>query len=84
MAEIAIARIEATSPTLAELMRSCLLRSGLARSSGAAQYVLGNPKVWLGIAYHTVLEKIAEVERGDGSVERSATVLWEKAIDSLF
>ena len=84
MAEIAIAEIEATSPTFAELMRSCLLRSGLARSSDAAQYVLGNPKAWLGLAYHTVLEKIAQLDTIDAVVERSATVLWEKAIKSLF
>jgi hypothetical protein len=65
-------------------MRSCLLRSGLARSSDAAQYILSNPKAWLGLAYHAVLEKIAQLDTIDSSVEKSATGLWEKAIESLF
>lgn len=80
---IALAQIPATSPTLAELMRSCLLRAGLARSPDAAQYVLGNPKIWLGTAYHTVLEKIAQAGPVGTSVETEAASLWEEAVKSL-
>jgi hypothetical protein len=37
-------------------MRACLLRGGLSRASGSANFVLGNEKAWLGTAYHEVLE----------------------------
>src|SRR5262249_1710927 len=54
---LALPEIRATSPTLAETMRSCLMRAGLSRASGSSSFVLGNPKAWLGTAYHEVLEK---------------------------
>jgi hypothetical protein len=32
--------------------------------------VLGNPKAWLGTAYHEVLEKIAEIDLSQESLAR--------------
>jgi hypothetical protein len=61
---------------MAETMRACRLRAGISRAKGSAAYVLGNPKAWLGTAYHEVLEKIARV----GSpidVELMAEQLWD-------
>lgn len=52
-----LTRIPAVSPSLAEVLRLCPLRAGLSRLEGASQYVLGQPKAWLGIAYHAVLEE---------------------------
>ncbi len=81
-AQLELAAIRATSPTLAEVMRSCLLRAGLSQASGSSNFVLGNPKGWLGSAYHEVLEKIPHVDLGketlDGVIER----LWDEAIAS--
>jgi hypothetical protein len=65
---------------MAEVMRACLLRAALSRNRSAAKYVLGNPKAWLGTAYHEVLEKLAialpEVSSLDAVVEQ----LWSAAI----
>jgi hypothetical protein len=79
---VALPVISATSPTLAETMRACRLRAGLSRAAGSGAYVLGNPKAWLGTAYHEVLEKIATVEVGD-DVDSAALRLWNLAIASL-
>jgi len=73
-------QIRATSPTLAEAMRACLLRAGLSRASGGANFVLGNPKAWLGTAYHEVLEKIVEIDLGQESLEAAVERLWNQAI----
>ncbi len=79
MNRLVLPAISATSPTLAETMRICLLRAGLSRSTGSAAYVLGNPKAWLGTAYHEVLEKIAGVELSD-DLDAAAERLWDEAI----
>jgi hypothetical protein len=60
-------------------MRACLLRAGISRSPGSSAYVLGNPKAWLGTAYHEVLEKIAAVEPS-GDLGATAERLWDEAI----
>jgi hypothetical protein len=72
--------IRATSPTLAETMRACLLRAGLSRASGSSDFVLGNRKAWLGTAYHEVLEKIVEINLGQESLEDAVDRLWNQAI----
>lgn len=70
--------IAAASPTLAEALRVCKLRAGLSRAANAENYVLGNPKAWLGTAYHAVLEGLgsSQVDRVDAQVRG----LWEAAI----
>jgi len=79
MNRLALPVISATSPTLAETMRACRLRAGLSRATGSGGYVLGNPKAWLGTAYHEVLEKIAGVE-AIADVEGAAERLWDGAV----
>lgn len=71
--------IRVTSPTLAETMRTCLLRAGLSRASGSSNFVLGNPKAWLGTAYHEVLEKIVEIDPGQEPLEDAVERLWNQA-----
>jgi hypothetical protein len=61
-------------------MRACLLRAGLSKSSGSSDFVLGNPKAWLGTAYHEVLEKIVEIDLGQESLEDAVDRLWNQAI----
>jgi len=60
-------------------MRICLLRAGLSRADGLSDLVLGNPRAWLGTAYHEVLEKVPEIDR-QGDVDRDLDRLWTDAI----
>jgi hypothetical protein len=52
-----IERLASTSPTLAEEMRLCPLRAGLASCHEAASWVLHDPRLWLGHALHALLER---------------------------
>jgi len=70
----------ATSPTLAETMRACLLRAGLSKASGSSNFVLGKPKAWLGTACHEVLEKIVETDLSQESLDGAVERLWDLAI----
>ena len=79
MDRLALPLISATSPSLAEAMRACPLRAGISRGAGSSAHVLGNPKAWLGTAYHKVLEKVASAEAGD-DVDAAAKRLWDDAI----
>jgi len=80
MPTLELPEIRATSPTLAETMRTCLLRAGLSRASGSSKFVLGNPKAWLGTAYHEVLEKIVEIDLNQESLDGAVERLWDLAI----
>jgi hypothetical protein len=75
--------IRATSPTLAETMRACFLRAGFARATGSSKFVLGNPKAWLGTAYHEVLEKVVEVDLRQETFDAAVERLWKQAIATL-
>ncbi len=70
--------IEAVSPTLAEALRLCKLRAGLSRVENSGQYILGNPRAWLGTAYHAVLE--AAGSDASGNLEVRARGLWDMAV----
>ncbi len=80
MLTLELPEIRATSPTLAETMRSCLLRAGLSKATGSSDFVLGNPKAWLGTAYHEVLEKIVGINLGEESLEAAVERLWHQAV----
>lgn len=80
MAILELREIRATSPTLAETMRACLLRAALSRASGSSDFVLGNPKAWLGTAYHEVLEKIVQIDLSEESLDSAVQRLWDEAI----
>lgn len=75
--------IQTVSPSLVEILRTCPLQAALSRIYELRQFVLGNPKAWLGIAYHGVLERlwmpVGESLTGEQLVER----LWLTAIDTL-
>jgi hypothetical protein len=62
-------------------MRACLLRAGLSRATRGTEFVLGNPKSWLGTAYHEVLERIAVAE--PETVQLRVEELWNSAIKML-
>lgn len=75
-----ITEMETTSPSLAELARLCLLRAGLSRTEGLSGFVLGNPKAWLGSAYHEVLGKISTVDLTSDTVDAVFERLWHQAV----
>lgn len=76
---IRLEAIEAVSPTLAETLRLCKLRAGLSRAEGASQHVLGNPKAWLGTAYHAVLDGMGSQHGND--IDARVRDLWSAAIE---
>lgn len=79
---IEIAPIASTSASLAELMRSCLLRAGLSRARPQVNpYVLGSPRAWLGTAYHRVLERLAGELSNDEALATTVERLWGEAVD---
>lgn len=80
MTILRLPEIRITNPSLAETMRACLLRAGLSKASGSSNFVLGNPKAWLGTAYHEVLEKIVEIDLGQESIEDAVERVWGLAI----
>lgn len=63
-------------------MRTCLLRAGLARADGIADFVLGTPKAWLGTAYHSVLENIIGAVSAGESIDAAIERLWNQAISA--
>ena len=81
--EIVVRRLQTVSPSLAEALRICPLRGLLSRSTGPNDYVLGNPKAWLGTAYHSVIERAASGSCGINSDDPIGS-LWAIAIDRLY
>ena len=77
---IRVSPIKSVSPTLAETLRQCKLRAGLSRAENSNRFVLGNPKAWLGTAYHAVLEQLGPEHRDD--VEKGVKELWDTAIEA--
>lgn len=78
-APLELSRISAVSPSLSEVLRLCSLRAGLGRASGVDQFVLGNPKAWLGTAYHEVLAAAGQ----EGKAADVAAV-WERVTDEHY
>lgn len=66
---------------MAELMRVCQLRAGLSRATAVAPLVLGNPKSWLGLSYHKVLEGVARAVQGT-DVDALVESMWTAEINS--
>lgn len=74
--------IAAISPSLAEVLRLCALRAGLSRATGVTSFVLGNPKAWLGVAYHEVLAGAGD--RSGTDVERANEAAWASAVSRQY
>jgi hypothetical protein len=77
MDSVELSSIQAVSPTLAETIRECQLRAGLSRIPRSYDFILGNPKAWLGTAYHEVLERIEDVDFSRESFDAALERLWE-------
>jgi len=75
--------IPAVSPSLAETLRNCPLQAAFSRFSGLKEFVLGNPKAWLGIVYHEVLEKLWAPIKVKFAEDELIEHLWSNAIRAL-
>ncbi|MCC6982489.1 MAG: PD-(D/E)XK nuclease family protein [Bauldia sp.] len=61
-------------------MRLCALRGALAASERAENWVLHDPRAWLGTAFHKVLEVAAQPDATGSAIERAwATAVAERA-----
>jgi len=65
---LSIGPLSRTSPSLAEDMRNCGLRAGLASAAGADRWVLHDPRSWLGIAFHRLMQ-LAAAGTPEGALE---------------
>lgn len=78
MTPLSIAPLESTSPTAAAEMAICGLRAGLSSCKDADAWVLHDPRLWLGIAFHSLMEK---ARRGlAGAALQSA---WNEIVERL-
>lgn len=80
---ISLPVIAATSPSLADTMRGCKLRAGLSRCTSLQPFVLGNPKAWLGTAYHKVMEQLPAILQAGGDSFSAADQVWNAEIARL-
>ena len=80
MAAIAIKPIERTSPSLAEMMRVCLLQAGISRAGNSNDYVLSHPAVWLGNAYHMVLERAPRAGISNTDLSLRVQEIWTSSV----
>ncbi|MBR1217499.1 PD-(D/E)XK nuclease family protein [Bradyrhizobium sp. U87765 SZCCT0131] len=71
---LSIRPLATTSPSLGSEMKICALRAGLASCREADEWVLHDPRLWLGTALHALLEKakrkgLADIEGAwDGEI----------------
>jgi hypothetical protein len=80
---ISLTVISSTSPSLGEAMRGCTLRAGFSRCAPLQPFVLGNPKAWLGTAYHKVMEQLPSILRSGGDPMANADAIWNAEIARL-
>lgn len=73
---VQIGPIPRTTPTLWSYMRLCALRAALSASREAEEWVLHDPRAWLGIAFHHLMSA-----RPRDTAE--ATRLWDAAVGQL-
>ncbi len=78
MPAFAIVPLETTSPTTATEMTLCGLRAGLSSCRETDAWVLHDPRLWLGIAFHSLMQKARKGLAGAGVSEA-----WNEAIDGL-
>lgn len=77
-APIVLGTIDRTSPSLWADMRLCGLRSLFASAPRARDWVLHDPRVWLGTAFHRVMS-VAKISGASDSLES----VWKNAVDEL-
>jgi hypothetical protein len=87
---LVIEPVASTSPTLADEMKLCWLRAGLAACRESASWVLHDPRLWLGTALHSLLEKarhehISDLEAAwDGEIANFVQRIGSHQFDRRF
>ena len=87
---LVIEPVASTSPTLADEMKLCWLRAGLASCRESASWVLHDPRLWLGTALHALLEKarrehISDLEAAwDGEIANFVQRIGSHQFDQRF
>jgi len=61
-----------------------MLRAGLSRASRASEWVLGNPKAWLGTVYHAVLERVSKLDLARENLAPDLDHLWGDAVSKVY
>ena len=79
--EIQIRHIKSVSPSFVGVLGVCLLKAGFTRDQNVNQFILGNPRAWLGNAYHEVLRQLPYLGQSSVSIEDEIQALWKRAID---
>ncbi|MDE5465956.1 PD-(D/E)XK nuclease family protein [Bradyrhizobium sp. CSS354] len=74
---LAITPLANTSPTTAAEMSLCRLRAGLSMCAAADDWVIHDPRLWLGKAYHSLLERV-RIEPAETDPER----VWDSEISA--
>lgn len=75
--QIVLTPLDRTGPTLWSHMRLCPLRGAFAASRAAGNFVLHDPRAWLGTAFHRVVEAVAQ----PGATVATAEQIWAAAVD---
>ena len=73
---IAITSLERMTPTIWSHMRLCRLRGVLAATPAAQEWVLHNPRMWLGTAFHRVMQAVVQ----PGASAYEAEIAWRRAV----
>ena len=73
---ITITALDRMTPTIWSHMRLCRLRGVLAATPAAQRWVLHDPRMWLGKAFHQVMHAAAQ----SGASACDAEMAWESAV----
>jgi hypothetical protein len=60
-----------------------MLRAGLSRCAQLQPFILGNPKAWLGTAYHKVMEELPSILGQGSDPMANADAIWNAEIARL-
>lgn len=77
LGQIVLTPLGRTSPTLWSHMRLCALRGAFAASRAAENFVLHDPRAWLGTAFHKVVEAAAQPSAAAVTAEQ----VWRAAVN---
>lgn len=70
--------IDATSPSTNEALRSCLWKAGMGRMREIDDFVLGNPKSWMGTVIHDIIYQASK-----SSATFDVDTLWAEKIAEI-
>lgn len=91
IAPLTLMPLKSTSPSMAEDMHICGLRAGFASLAESNRWVLHDPRAWLGVAFHSLLQNVAQTRFAldletawDNEVNRLAILAADHQFDRRF